>query len=403
MTAHAVHAPSAAHRWMNCPGSVKLSQGFSDGGSVFAREGTAAHMLAKTCSDFGLDADEYIDFIVEPERDAFYFDPKRAANGDTSFRVDTEMVDAVQLYLDVIRELQAEGYELEFEQRLTTPISPDVFGTGDAIGYHPDRRRVVIVDFKYGKGVVIEPEGNEQLLTYAAGVAMRYHNHGVDDAQLTIVQPRAFHARGPVRTAPIVTIAELQAHVEKAQAALASDQLRAGPWCKFCPAAGFCPEIEARVHRVIGASFRKGAMVSTDNPTSYSRERLAQALEDREIVAGWLKSVGQLAHNEGMRGTPPPGWKMVYANSHRKFINPSEACQTLELYGLSREEIFEPEQMRSPAQLEKELPTQARKIMATLTHSPKTKPILVSEDDPRPSIDPMGMEGFEGLYSGTED
>jgi hypothetical protein len=47
--AHALLAPSAAARWMVCPGSVRLTEGRDDCGSVYSREGTAAHVLARHC------------------------------------------------------------------------------------------------------------------------------------------------------------------------------------------------------------------------------------------------------------------------------------------------------------------------------------------------------------------
>lgn len=153
--AHATHAPSAAHRWMNCPGSVRLSRGFDDSSSVFAREGTAAHALAHHCLTTGRDAEEFRGWYIgatslsAPEADV------GPPDEDTVFTVTAEMAEAVQMYLDVVRGLVADGYEMEFEQRLSTPLA-GVYGTGDAIGYHPQRRRVVIVDLKYGKGVSVD-------------------------------------------------------------------------------------------------------------------------------------------------------------------------------------------------------------------------------------------------------
>jgi hypothetical protein len=44
--AHAKLGPSGAHRWMSCPGSIVLEEDVPDRSSVYADEGTAAHMLA---------------------------------------------------------------------------------------------------------------------------------------------------------------------------------------------------------------------------------------------------------------------------------------------------------------------------------------------------------------------
>ena len=45
MTAHAKLSASGAHRWMNCPGSVKAEEGLKESTSSFAEEGTKAHDL----------------------------------------------------------------------------------------------------------------------------------------------------------------------------------------------------------------------------------------------------------------------------------------------------------------------------------------------------------------------
>lgn len=44
---HAKLSPSAAERWMTCPGSVVLSEGMPQRTSEFAEEGTLAHALAE--------------------------------------------------------------------------------------------------------------------------------------------------------------------------------------------------------------------------------------------------------------------------------------------------------------------------------------------------------------------
>ena len=54
--AHAALGASAAHRWMRCPGSIRLSDGIEAPASTYAEEGAAAHVLAKICLDDGSDA-----------------------------------------------------------------------------------------------------------------------------------------------------------------------------------------------------------------------------------------------------------------------------------------------------------------------------------------------------------
>ena len=45
---HAQVSPSAAYRWISCPGSVAMSKGLPDDeGTVYAMEGTIAHHMAE--------------------------------------------------------------------------------------------------------------------------------------------------------------------------------------------------------------------------------------------------------------------------------------------------------------------------------------------------------------------
>ena len=56
---HALLAPSSAHRWIECPGSVVLSKDIPETTSEYAEEGTFAHAVAAHClnnPDFELSA-----------------------------------------------------------------------------------------------------------------------------------------------------------------------------------------------------------------------------------------------------------------------------------------------------------------------------------------------------------
>ena len=44
MTNHVELSASGAHRWMNCPGSIKLSRQVPDKRSVYAAEGSVAQI-----------------------------------------------------------------------------------------------------------------------------------------------------------------------------------------------------------------------------------------------------------------------------------------------------------------------------------------------------------------------
>jgi hypothetical protein len=233
---HALLAPSAAHRWMTCPGSVRLTEGRDDGGSVYSREGTAAHLLARHCLERGTDADAHLGRVIGEEGFT-----SEAADGNVRFAVSAEMADAVQIYIDAARPyLDLEDHLIE--AKLAAPIE-NCFGTLDFAAYDPSARRLTVIDFKFGQGVVVEVQGNKQLLTYAA--ALLPGCDAVDEVELVIVQPRRLHAHGPVRQW-VHTPQELEAHVVAARRAAALIEhdppiLNAGDHCRFCRATSFCP------------------------------------------------------------------------------------------------------------------------------------------------------------------
>jgi hypothetical protein len=76
MSGHSRIGASSMHRWATCPGSVRLSKDMPNISSSYAEEGTRAHELAE---------------LILTGKDV---------PGD----VDPEMLEAVMVYVDAIRE-----------------------------------------------------------------------------------------------------------------------------------------------------------------------------------------------------------------------------------------------------------------------------------------------------------
>ena len=90
---------------MNCPGSVRMSDGIASKSSVYADEGTAAHMLAEWCLRKSVGGDPtvtqpFIGRVIDIHGDshATQFLKKGSPVVDGRFVVDEEMADAVQLF-----------------------------------------------------------------------------------------------------------------------------------------------------------------------------------------------------------------------------------------------------------------------------------------------------------------
>src|SRR5688572_26035532 len=118
--AHAALGASAAHRWMSCPGSVRLAAGIEAPASTYAEEGAVAHTLTEICLEDGIDALALIG---------------RELNGHI---VHAEMADSVQVYLDAVRAELGPDDLLLVEQHFSLDrLHPpgEMFGTADAVIY----------------------------------------------------------------------------------------------------------------------------------------------------------------------------------------------------------------------------------------------------------------------------
>jgi RecB family exonuclease len=205
---------------MACPGSVRASEGIPDRPSVYAEEGTAAHVEAARC-----------------------------------LRARTRAADpAVQLFVDTVRALVDRGDRLLVEHRVDlSPLRPPVamFGTADAIVLKRKPRQLHVLDFKFGEGVPVEAENNPQLRYYGLGALLALSaDQVIDGVTLTVVQPRAPHPAGPVRREALLAL-ELTAWrhelLTAAHRAVAPEApLVPGPWCRFCPAQPTCPALRAQ-------------------------------------------------------------------------------------------------------------------------------------------------------------
>ncbi len=260
---HSKIGASGAHRFWECEGCVALSDKAKREGKVketskFAMEGTAAHLLAEVCFRTGDIADGYIGSVIEVE--------------DQTIKVTQEMADAVQIYLHDVIDLTKKyaDYEFGFEREFKLhDVSEDAYGVNDAYVYLPKLKKLIIWDYKHGKGVSVEVKHNKQLQYYALG-ALNHIRGVVELIEIVIVQPRKKHKDGVIRSWEY-TIAELLDFKLKLKKKIEATKqpilrLRAGDWCKFCPAILICSIAQKQVWR---------------QNTTYS---VAQAINDFEGV-----------------------------------------------------------------------------------------------------------------------
>jgi hypothetical protein len=370
-------------RWRLCPGSVKLikqmvAEGrLKDSSSFAAAEGTVAHHFAAEA--------------LANDAAAWEYAGEEMHEAEWDFVVDHEMVEGIQLYLDTVLGDYQEGNQIYVEHGIEMgDLFPGLYGTLDAGLSASSILRVY--DFKYGKGIRVEPEENDQFLYYAAGLM---HSIGdrcpeVEEIELIVVQPRIAHANGPVRRWRI-TVQSLGEWVEavllpaarRTEGDIVEGDFQDGEHCRFCPAAAECP---LRRERAIG--------LFNQLEESIPDEKSIAALEDWELgeqialklnVMAYFADLSKEAMSRAMKGTKVPGQKLVEQIRQRIWKDGAEeeAVKTFKGKAYTKK-------LLSPAQLEKV--KGGKEFVAEHAFKPDGGLTLVSISDKRKEIEVQDVD-----------
>lgn len=386
---HSELGASVANRWMNCPGSVRLIRTLpaseTNTTSEYAEEGTRAHAVAELALTLAKDASAFLGETVE--------------GGE----VNEEMVEAVNVFIDhvlgVIGGPFGDGVqfwvERKFDLDALNPPEP-MFGTADFVAYAPQARRLFVSDLKYGKGVVVEVKGNKQLRFYGLGslLSIDLATMPVDDVAITIVQPRALHPDGFVRS-EVLTVSELMEFaVELLDAARKTQEpdapLVAGDWCRFCPAAGVCPARRDYALAVAQQEFALAEEFVPPPPDTIPIEELAAMAKKFYILRDWMNASEAAIRARLERGDDVPGFKLVAKRPVRRWIDEDKVEEVLKQEGYETEEIYTLE-LKSPAQVEKLLKKKKfGQTLGSLVKKESSGYNVAPDTDPRPALLPPG-------------
>jgi hypothetical protein len=380
MSGHARLSCSAAHRWSACPGAPRLEAQFPPTTSVYAEEGTIAHALLETALLLGEAEAAGCLALVE---------------GATE-----QMAEALQPVLVWVREQMAAapGAELLIEIKVDPGQAlgrDDLWGTADLVILVPPERRLIVGDLKFGAGHPVAVEDNSQLRLYAVGALARAR-FPVEGVTLAVLQPRAPHVDGPVRTTTLSRV-ELEVFAaEIAEAAARTDaedaSLVAGSHCTFCRAAGGCAVLADYALAAAREAFR-----AVEAPLTPAQA--GALLAEAETIRGWLKALEAHVLNLARSGIEVPGWKLANRRGHRAWIDPAAALAELtETYGVPSE-VLAPPVLISPAQVEKVIRAHAKRKpdLAALVRVPELGPRLVRATAPGEDLFAEAEALFEGL------
>lgn len=362
---HARLSCSASDRWIHCPASVHWSEEYApenDTSTTYAEEGTRAHTLA----EWKLKG---------------WFAQKRSAKRPPCD--DAEMDAATTFYKKTVKEIYLDcgpGARVLVEHSFRLePYIPGGFGTSDAVII--DDTRLHIIDFKYGKGVKVEAEGNSQLRCYALGTLLTFEGlYDFDTVTTHIIQPRLDHV-----SSETISVDELMTWADTVLAPAARmannncEEAHAGEWCRFCPVRSLCKYRAGDALAAAKADFKEPAMMSN--------EEIGEALKLGERLKGWLDDIQAYALDSSLSGRKIPGWKVVEGRSVRKYSDEIAVVDRLEAAGYPRAITTETKILGISA-LEKAIGKKPlAEICGDLIIKPQGKPTLVPEEDKRPAPD----------------
>jgi len=356
---------STASRVINCPASVALCAKMPPKpSSKYADEGTLLHNAIAEILEHPLDPPESIIGFKYKELEV------------TQDLYDDKIVPALKSLAEVDPDFEM-NYTVESEVDFGEFL-PGVFGSADLIGRMGDK--AIVLDWKFGSGVIVNATENYQGMFYAAA-AMRTNTtkwafEGATEIEIIIVQPPEM--RRWVTTPERIKEFEQQLARAVKEAEKSDAELKSGSHCRWCAAKPVCPAMTGAVARSTQLALKE-----------LEPEKIAVYLEQADILEDWIKGLRELAHQMLESDIRVPGYKLVAKRAIRQWADENLAADLLENNGV---EPYKAPELISPAQAEKELKKLKIPLPQDLVIAVSSGSTLVEESDPRPAVLQIGKQ-----------
>ena len=354
---HAKLSASSSARWLACPPSALLNAKVADTASDFAKEGTCAHELAEYKINKFLGHN-----VRDPTENLDFFD--------------AEMEECTDSYLQYITEETAKYRKpvVMVEQRLDfSAYVPDGFGTGDCIIVADET--LTVIDFKYGKNVLVSSENNSQMMLYALGALDMFDIlYDITEIKMVIFQPRMQNVSEYTMT--VSDLLNWAEHTLKPTAALAAEgkgEFQVGEHCRFCKVKATCRK--RAEHNLMLAQY-DFAM-----PAELEDTEIEAILKKADKLTSWVNDIKDYALSQALSGKCWTGWKLVEGRSTRKYTDENAVAEAVKGAGL---DPYEHKVLGLTAMQKLLGKTKFNELLGGLIYKPQGKPTLVPDSDSRP-------------------
>ena len=351
---------STAKRVINCPGSVQLS--LTAPPKPSSRDADKGSLLHNVISVHLESGEPLVSFVGT----------KYGAVTLTQDMIEDKLLPA----LAALEEIDPDKtMQFVVERRVAfDEYLPGVFGSCDLLGRIGDR--AIVLDWKFGDGVAVDVEENEQLMFYAAAgmrtEELKWVFDGATEIECVIVQP-PFVKRW-VTTPGRIRQFEAQLKLAVREASQPTATMASGEWCRWCPAKPTCPVVTGQAQRALRAAVKQ-----------MDAQAIGEWLAKADLLEDWIQELRTTALTMASEGATVPGYKLVAKRATRKWSDERQAADALKALGLNESELYVTE-LKSPAQVERLLKQQKQALPDNLVVSVSSGNTLAGEDDPRPPV-----------------
>lgn len=314
---HAILSPSSAKRWIHCTPSALLAEAAGSKTSVYAEEGTLAHEIA----EYALT--KYLEGVYDPIIDeALPIRDEHLENPLFSIDMANYIRDYCEFVISEVYEMdRVDGMcKMFLERRVDiTDYAPDSFGSVDVA--LETCHTIHIIDLKYGAGVKVFADHNEQMMLYALGALKAAASKDITNIRMTIAQVRLGHYDTfEMSKGELLDWAEKVLKPAAKAAIQGKGKQVVGSWCGFCPVKAQC-----RAQRdAILADFEE-----KPEPLLLSDEEIVDLIGKIDAYKSWIESVNKYVYDRAIQGHKWEGYKLVAGRTSRVIKDEAKIRQAL--------------------------------------------------------------------------
>lgn len=373
---HAILAASSAHRWTRCPASARLEELFRDEDTEYSKEGTLAHSFALKVLESDFNILEQTFPAVEMEEAVLEY---------TAYVID--------FFKDAKEKCKFAFKAHEVKLDLSDYV-PEGFGTADTVIIADGTMHVM--DFKYGKGVKVDADSNEQMMLYALGAYNTYAMlYDIETVAMHIVQPRIDN----ISVSEISTVDLLSwgdgIHMRAKNAFSGKGDAIPGDHCQFCRARHICRARADQLQELqkVNKQFKL-----------LSDEEVMQLYPLLDGTEKFIRDLKNYMLDEALAGKKWPGLKLVEGRSNRQYADELSVIEKLTDSGYKEAELTTRKLIGITDMTKLLGKKQFKELLedCALIVKPEGKPTLVPESDKRPEVNLVEtlLSEFETIEGG---